>query len=247
MARWPRVALAYAAAASALLCAAAVQGAPPAYRFHKIEVVLNGSTCDPVPDRIYIVINSGDDGKEFTLKRVGDVWAVDAKIWLPRTPGSVRWNGKHTGCLPPVDALERTNLLRFSFSHCDRTRDIEFKTDPGDVESKYVRKQESCIEAVTFTDSETAPFVGLKEQLRLQLVPQPKDKAGGLWVNKLLDLEEANASLEFRLTLDKVRHQLAVQRLHGDGAPPSLSSNAGALDVKKLEAANFKSVTIKVH
>jgi len=247
MHRRPRFALAYTLAAYALLCVVAF--AQDKFPFHRIEVVLNGSDCDPVPNRIFIVINAGG-GKEYGLDKVGkNVWAVnDTGTWLPLTLGSVRWNGKHTECRPPLNALVRASTLRFSFSNCSATQDVEFATIPRSLESKYVRKQKSCIEEVLFNGSKTARFVGMDiEDLRLQLVPQPHDTAGGLSINKLLDLEEANASLEFRLTLEKVSHQLRVQRLHGDGAPPSLSSNAGALDVKKLEAANFKSVTIKVH
>jgi len=247
MRRSTRVALFYFAVYALLCAAASPQGSSPEYRFSRIEVLLNGSDCDPVPDRISIVINASGVRKEYTLDKAGkNVWAVNTE-WLPLTLGRVRWSGKTTECLPPL-ALERTNTLRFSFSGCFATQDVDFSTIPRSLESKYVRKLGSCIETVDVKGSRTAPFVGLNiEQLRLQLVPQPHDTAGGLSINKLLDLEEANASLEFRLTLDKVRHQLAVQRLHGDGAPPSLSSNAGALDVKKLEAANFESVTIKVH
>jgi len=230
-----------------LLCAAAF--AQNEFPFRRIEVVLNGPSCNPVPDQIFIVINSGDgDGVQFTLDKVGkNRWAVDDTDWLPWTPGSVRWKGKHTDCLNPHGEEERTNILRFSFSRCFPTRDIEFTTDPGDVESKYVRKQESCIEAMTFTDSETAQYVGLKEQLRLKLAPQPKDQTGGLWVNKLLHLEKANAHPTLFLTLNKVSQLLAQQRLDGDGARVSLSSNALDLDVAELKKARFKSVTIKVH
>lgn len=215
----------------------------PGSPFHRVEVVLNGSSCSDVPDEIFIVINAGE-GHEYALTKAGkNIWAGDAGTWLPESFGIARWGAKNaaggvTECLPG-QGLRRTNILRFTFGRCYRGQEVTFTTVPGTLTSQYVREQEPCKETVRFRGSETARFVGFNaEDVRLQF--GPPDRRRGLLVNALVEKKK------LVVTRDWVVHALAAQRNRGDGAHSNLSSNAIDLDDKKFAAIDFKSLTIGV-
>lgn len=215
----------------------------PGSPFHRIEVIVNGSSCGDIPDEIFIVINAGE-GHEYTLTKAGkNTWAGDVGTWLPKSFGIARWEAKNaagrvTECLSG-QGLERTNILRFTFGRCYRGQEVTFTTVPGTLTSRYVREQEPCKETVRFRGSETARFVGFNaEDVRLQF--GPPDARRGLLVNALVEKKK------LVVRRDWVVHALAAQRNRGDGAQSNLASNAIDLDDKKFAAIDFKSVTIGV-
>jgi hypothetical protein len=230
-----------------VLTAASTRGQSPKYPYHRIEVLLNSSTCTNVPEDIYVVVNA-EKVSEFPLAKAGkNLWAADLDVWLPDSFASVRWadekrGSKRTECLPG-DGRERTNLLRFAFPRCYQAQQITFETAPYTLASRYVRGQGVCKQNVDFTGSETADFVGLKiEELRLKF--GPPDRRRGLLVNAVIRIKKQN---KFVVTLDWVAHALSAQRDTGDGAGSNLSPNAIDVDLQNLEAIRFKSVTVEVH
>jgi hypothetical protein len=231
----------------AVLTAASARGQSSKYPYHRIEVLLNGSTCTNVPEDIFVVVYS-EKVSELTLAKAGkNVWAADLDVWLPDSFGSVHWpdekrGSKLTECLPG-DGRERTNLLRFAFPRCYQAQQITFETAPDTLASRYVREQGVCKQNVDFTGSETADFVGLKiEQLRLQF--GPPDRRRGLLVNAVVRSKKRD---KFVVTRDWVAHALSAQRDEGDGAGSNLAPNAIDLDLQNLNAIRFKSVTVEMH
>jgi hypothetical protein len=227
-----------------LATSAAATAQTPGSPFHRIEVILNGSSCSDVPDEIYIVINAGE-GHEYTLTKAGkNTWAGDVGTWLPESFGIARWGAKNaaggvTECLPG-HGFERTNVLRFTFGRCYRGQEVTFTTAPRALPSRYVREQEPCKETVRFRGSETARFVGFDaEDVRLQF--GSTDRGRGLLVNTLVEKKR------FVVTRPWVVQALAAQHNRGDGARSNLSPNALDLDDKNLAAIGFESVTIGVH
>jgi hypothetical protein len=231
--------------AAAALSAASTFGQPAEFPYQRIEVVLNGASCDRVPDKIFVVLDAGDR-TEFPLWKIGkNKWAADPGPWLPKALGSVRWDGEGTGgkrteCLKDIGGTERTNILRFTFSRCYEARAVTFDTDPGRISSRYVRELGPCREPVNFNGSETAHAVGFNiEDLRLQF--GPPSKLRGLLVNAVA---KSKKKKEFVVTRDWVAHALSKQRGEGEGAKSTNASNAIDLDLKNLDAIHFKSVTV---
>lgn len=250
MAETNRIARACAAVACLVLSLAPVRGDDDTRRFEHIDIILNGASCRGAPAEIFVTVYDGA-GQEYTATRVGgeNRWRVATlKRRLPAgVRASVRWETKRTPCSKAASTDSRNSVLTFTFSDCtsDTGRDYQIMTDQRTVATAYERRltfgNGECAEWGSFMGVHDLALIQLNlEEVRLDFGTTAPPTVTGLLLNKL-EYKKGKAFL----TRDKVAHQLAVQRLKGNSAPPTTSPTALEIDAAKLHLANLKSVTLR--
>ena len=246
--------------ASVLVCLFLAAAAQARLTTSRVNVLITGARCGEL-QKVFLVIDDEDlEDRWIQMDNTGGChWTADlgenGSISTTLSHFSLRVDFARTDCRQAA-ANEEKLAAELEFSCCIQgpLRNVSVKTDPP-MPVSYVRnvpkdrapriRAVPCFEGGTFAAGtgsiRHAQFSG--EDVYLQLgTSEPKRRMPGLLLD---DIVVDDGTLV--MTRDGVAYRLIVQRAKGKSrSAPTLSSNAIAVDVKKLGELKFKRAEIEV-
>lgn len=224
-----------------------------------VKVLVTGKRCSELTD-VYLVINGNDrEDRWVRLEPAGTCrWTADlgnGTISTKNAKFSLRGDFARTDCQKATaNETELTANLEFACCVQGPLRNVGVRIEPP-MPFTYMRNVRPstgtrvpgvpCIEKATFDEGQGTightQFSG--EDVYLHLWPvDRKQRTFGLLLDNIVVDNRPRV-----LTRDDVAHQLMVQRAQGKGGSvPTLSSNAMALDLKKLAELKFERAQLEV-